>query len=364
MEHFMWKLSEQFKTPSLDSLYCEVSQGKFQPFIQPTEANAVRKHCGGFGNEVVTCKHPSLRLFLKEIDGLDLLNIKNENPLRSRLPKYIPIIDGEFFSCHSGVIKYNTVAVSLEDIFTSQPRKYAGRIHVGKLKIKRDFLESPIFQNKKVILFSSGRDALIEKVWQESEILHFFSELAKMGFTLITGMNFSVFVGECPVGQAINMKKSLKYFSLLQKAGIPAIPHIYWAHELHLRRWVKWLKKNPKTNLITINCQMNKTLESCRIIWEGIQYLIKHTGNNVRFLLEGPKKKILTELSNYSPLIHVAIKEPSMISKFHRKYILYQDGLKRIREKDTSKCRLLGLNLKTYDYYLQKIFKKREYQEK
>lgn len=356
----MQKLSEQLKRPSLDSLFCRVSKGDFLPFINPLEANAVRKVCGKLGIEIVSCKDSNLKDYLKEIDGLDLLSIKDRNPFRLQLPQYIPVIGREFFNYNADIIEYDTIGVSLKDIFISPPKKYIGRLHVGNLKIKKGLLSSPIFRNKKVVLFSSGPDTLIEKVWREREELNLFSELAKIGFTLVTGMNFSIFSGECPVGHAINFKKSLKYFALLQKFSIPAIPHISWVHELHLQRWVEWLKVNPSINLIAINCQMSKSSDDCQIIWEGIQYLIQHTKHELHFLLEGPRKKLLIELIKHSPFIHIAVKEPSMVSMYHKKYILNQNKLKRIDEKNASKDELLRSNIGTYHSYLQEILFRRQ----
>lgn len=352
----MQRLSEQIKIPSLYSLLCRSFKGDFLPFVDPLEANTVRKICDEFGVGIISCKHPNVKDYIKEIGGLHFSsNIGNKNSLWRQLSLYIPIISCDFFNYNADVIDYNMIAISLKDIFTSPPKKYMGRLRVGNLKIKKDLLESPIFKNKKVILFSSGCDVLIEKVWQESERLNLFSEIAKMGFFLVTGMNFSVFFGECPVGQAINLKKSIEYSALLQKSGVFIIPHLYWIHEFHLQRWVKWLNENSSIDLITVNCQMGKTFDDCQIISEGIQYLIKYVKHELHFLLEGPKKELLTRLNEYSSLIHVAIKEPTMTSIFYRKYIMDQSELTRMKVENISRDELLGLNTNIYGSYLQKI---------
>ncbi len=353
----MQKLSEQIKTPSLYSLLCRSSKGDFLPFVDPLEANTVREICGELGVGIVSCKHPNVKDYIKEIGGLNLpLNIGNKSFSWRQLPLYVPVISRDFFNYNAEIIDYNVIAISLKDIFTSPPKKYMGRLYVSNLKIKKDLLESPIFKNKKVILFSSGPDVLIEKVWRKSERLNLFSEIAKMRFFLVTGMNFSVFFGECPVGQAINLKKSIEYFTLLQKSGVPTIPHLYWIHEFHLQRWVKWLNKNPSINLITVNCQMSKTLDNSQIICEGIQYLVKYVKHELHFLLEGPKKELLARLNEYSHLVHIAMKEPSMISMWRTKYIMDRNELRRMNTENIFKDELLKLNTNIYGSYLQKIF--------
>lgn len=352
----MEKLSEQIKTPTIFSSLCMASRGDFLPLISPLEANAVRWPCDKSGVGIISCKHPDLEFHLRDINGLDFSMITGKANPQFHVPRYVPIISRDFFGYDADAVKYDTIAVSLKDIFTSAPKMYAGRLHVNNLKLRENLLTLPIFQNKRVILLSSGQDALIEKVWEERDGIKFFSKIAKMGFSLVTGMNFSIFFGECPVGQAINLKKSLEYFDLLQKVGVPTIPHIYWAHRFHLQRLADWLNENSGITIVTVNCQMSKTSNDCQIISEGIGYLVNNVKHELHFLLEGPKRKLLTKTVEYSPLIHVTVKEPAMISMFHKKYILAQNTLKRVSAMDIPPNLLLRFNTEIYDHYIQNNF--------
>lgn len=352
----MQKLSECLKQPSFYSLTCNVQDGRFLPFIHPDEVNAIRQPCEGIASKVVSCKHPELRSFIDEVDSLDFLNVKNKAPATIQLPFFIPVVSRDFFSCNATSINSDVIGISLKDIFTSPPKRRLDRLHVSSLKIKKNLLDNPLFQNKKVILFSSGPDALIEKVWNQEEELDLFVELAKMGFELATAMNFSVFFGECPVDHAINLKRGLQYFAFLQNAGIQTIPHLCWANKFHLERWLDWLRENPQTNLVSVNCQMSRKIDDCRIIAEGIEWLLEKTGGTVHFLLEGPRKTLINQLTKYHEYIHIAIKEPAMVSLFHKEYVFTGGNLKRFDRGKTSIAELIGPNTETYKLYLQNSF--------
>ncbi len=352
----MQKLLEGLKQPSFYSLSCKVRDGRFLPFIHPNEVNAIRQPCKGVAGEVVSCKHPELESFVDEVAGLDFLNVKDKAPATIQLPFFIPVVSRDFFSCNAKNINSDIIGVSLKDIFTYPPKKYSGKLHIGSLKIKKNILDNPLFQNKKVILFSSGSDTLIEKVWKQEKELDFSVELAKMGFELATAMNFSVFFGECPVDHAINLKRGLQYFAFLQNAGIQTIPHLYWANKFHLERWLEWLKENTQTNLVSINCQRSKLPDNCRIIAEGIKWLLEKTGGTVHFLLEGPRKTLINQLTKYHGYIHIAIKEPAMVSLFHKKYVFTEGNLKRFDGGKTPIAELIGPNTETYKLYLQNSF--------
>ena len=351
------KLSKSPKQLSFYSLACKARDGSFLPFVHPDETNAIQQPCNTTGSGVVSCKHPKLKSFIDEVHSLDFLSVINKAPSTIQLPFFIPVISRGFFSCDSASINSDVIGISLKDIFTSPPKRYLDRLHVSSLEIKKNLLDNPLFQNKKVILFSSGPDALIEKVWNQEEELDFFVELAKMGFELATAMNFSVFFGECPVGHAINLKKGLQYFASLQNVGIQSIPHLYWANKFHLERWLEWLKENAQTNLVSVNCQMSRLLDDCRIIAEGIKWLSEKTGEKVHFLLEGPRKTLINRLSKYHKYIHIAMKEPAMVSFFHKKYVLINGNLKRLDGGETPIAELIGPNIETYKLYLYDTFK-------
>lgn len=175
-----------------------------------------------------------------------------------------------------------------------------------------------------------------------------------MGITAVTGVNFSLFFGECPVAQAINLKKSLKTVEFFQEAGLEVIPHIYFTHSNHLHRWTEWLKKN-KIRVIAINCQFSRDHEMAPVIANGIKFLNDNVGYQMSFLLEGPSRFLLRKLRNIDCLssVRVAMKGPSLDARFGQSYIIDNDDkLAKISIQNATIEEVLSSNLKVFRNYI------------
>ncbi len=259
------------------SANCKTSSGEFLPFIKPEESLAIKYSCKGTGINIIDCQLSEKDIFIEEISSLDFNTVKKIREDDFDLPEYIPIISAEFFGVESQFIPQEIIGIALKDIIISYS------------KIKPGIMNLPIFRNKKVILFMSGPDEFIERVWQKSGSPGIFEQIGAAGFAAVTAVNFSVFLGECPLGHAINLKKSLKTLELLEAAGGNVIPHIYWANNNHLERWVEWLNKNQRVKNIVVNCQMHKKRDYS-LLKNGLEYIKSNTGRDVKFILEGPKR--------------------------------------------------------------------------
>lgn len=351
----MESLREQFKNPTIFSPLCNVSLGIFEPHIKRIEANAVKSHCKAMQDDIVSCKNPNISTFLEEVDGLDFNTVKIQQKLFNP-PFLIPIINRGIFKFSGDEIESETIGVSLKDIFSSGPSKRNGRQVQPKLSLDHDALRSPIFKNKKVILFGSGRDVLIERLWQEEFYKPDFAKAVSiMGFTAVTGINFSVFRGECPFAQALNLKKSIKTAEYFHAAHVLTIPHIYFAHELHLERLIKWLNLNPSIRVITINCQFRR-LDDAVFTEEGLIYLIENLGRKIKIILEGPDPRKMPRLfKNYFNWIVVATKGISMSARFHHQYELVGNRLLRINQAQASITNILNKSIKSYLRYLKNM---------
>ena len=304
---------------------CDVAKGTFEPYVHAIETNALRAPCEPASVNIVSCKNPNLSVFLEEVDGLDFGTVEIlQRPLE--FTTLIPIIDRGIFNSPEAHVKSEIVGISLKDIFSSAPRKEKGIQVLPKLLLRHDILRRPIFEGKKVILFCSGRDILIETLWQEFASLDFVNSLCTTGFSAVTGLNYSIFFGECPFSHALNLKKSLKATQLFQDAGINVIPHIYFAHIFHLNRWIVWLKENPSVTTVSVNCQF-RSPNDLGIIEQGIAYLLDNIGREIKVILEGSDpRKMKKLLRAYPSSIIVALKGLSLSAQFHKQYV-YSNGV-------------------------------------
>ncbi len=332
---------------------CLTSQGAYSPHIDATEANYLRSPCKdhGFDINIVNCKSRDLGKHLSEINGLDFTNV-NARQKTVPLPNFIPVINGGFFGYSGSLVNYKTIGISLKDIVKSE-FLYGRRVLIPK----SDLLKMPLFKDKRVVLFMSGKDHLVERIWREDKISDFYSRLKELGFYLVTAIDFSIFFGECPLGHAINLKKSLISYSQLEDQGINSAPNIYWAHKFHIERWVDWLIQYSNVNLITINCQCYKTVDY-PIIASGIKYIIEKINRPLVFLLEGPKIGLLNQLASVSGSIKIAFKKPAVYSMNHQRLIIENGKVKSIAKDSAPKEQILNHNLKTYDNFLKKYFYK------
>lgn len=269
-------------------------------YIHINEATAVTKPCTGTGHNIADCRYPELEECISDVGSLSLMDIHPGST--EILPRYIPIINDSFFSFPASKFQYEVIGLNIKHIIETPQ----------KPKIIIDILNQPIFKNKRVILFASGKDALIEKLWRLSTDNKYFETMGEMGFYTATSVNFSLYEGECPIGHALNMKKTLVTLNIMQQSGLPCIPHTYWINEYQLERWIEWLLANPQIHTVTINCQCYKTGEEHASVTSGIMKILKKVPRPIHFLLEGPKQNLLKRLTGISDLIHVAILFPSI----------------------------------------------------
>jgi hypothetical protein len=178
-----------------------------------------------------------------------------------------------------------------------------------EVKIDLSALASPVFEGKRLVLFASGPDVMIEKLWWARAPLDLFRKIAEGNFYAVTGMNFSLFLYECPLGHLINMNKSLLFSQELSKLGVPVIPHIYAVNDSQRAKWIEYLNHNSDIITVTINTQLQRTNAAMQEVVHTIEALVAKTRVNI--ILNGFKPKGLP------------------VEFASRVYIANQHGLKR-----------------------------------
>ncbi len=283
----------------------------YAPYVHIDEVNNVTSDCSS--NErmnIVTCLDEDIEDDIADVGGLDMVSVILQNPYQGEIPRFIPVIPKDLFKKNPEEIPYEVVGVGLEDIFTKRIYEYKGEYRLPSiLKVNTELLNLPVFQGKKVVLFCSGRDLLIETLWAKRRDNDFFDEVASMNFMAITGMNFSLFCGECALGHVINIQKSLRHCEHLDFLSVSTIPHVYAVSDHQRKRWMEWLKANSNVQWVTMNLQLQKS-QPDRLEYDfgTILYLLQNT--EVKIILHGAR--IPKELKEYEKRLSVAASYPLM----------------------------------------------------
>lgn len=261
-----------------------------------------------------------------------------------------PVIPKEWFNRDPSTIRHEIVGLRIGDIITPRPRKNSAGISTisDNIRIDLSTLKFPVFQGKKVVLFATGIDVVIEKLWYKRFAINLFEAIASGEFYAVTGMNFSLFLYECPLGHLINLNKSLIFCEELSKLGVPVIPHIYAITDTHREMWVNWLKRHPNIQTVLINTQMQRDRISMYEVELTVEALLKNTAVSIilngRSLVSHPHdinpRVIVTNQAN---LKKKAIVENCIIRK-QLKEIETINGLLAHHEKLPNKLAQLQLN--------------------
>ncbi len=248
--------SLDFPDKQFKKLPCKVDAGEFLPFIDKEEAKDVVQSCyNPNGLNIVTCQHPAREAFVTEVGGLEL-NIILTSSLKNKIPIYFPTID---IASRDIIIPSEFIGITLHDLVSSAVKQKAGMLHEQEnISFRKNIFLSDAFKGKKIIVFLTGSDTLIEWIWYNRKECNIFQVLKSMGVYAVGTFNFSVIKGECAFSHALNLKKSLFSGKLIEQAGLVTIPHVYAVNKYQIARWKKWFTINPTINYFTMNCQLQK----------------------------------------------------------------------------------------------------------
>jgi hypothetical protein len=319
----------QPKTLSLASMSCKVRAGIWEPHVAVAEADDVVNECSEKSENHVSCRNPDLGDFISDVGGLDF-SVSIDQSVLPALPRFIPILEKSFLWSSPSLIPGQFVGVSLSDIFKSSLKQTARRLKSPPFHIDQRLPLSPFFAQKTVILFMSAQDVLIEEFWMKHRELGLFPVLRRAGFQFATTPNFSVFAGECPLGHAINQKKSLVCAKLLQEAGITPIPHLYSINQHHADRYISYLKEHPSIRTVIINCTLQrKARVEVDAIVKEVGYLLDRIPD-LHIIIQGLHVHDSPLLFRYKSNLHYAGTTPFFSALFHRKTV-YDPSEKKIQ---------------------------------
>jgi hypothetical protein len=315
--------------PTLFSQSCSVADGTHEPHINKNEALHVEQSCENpLRVATVTCKDPHLQEFIDDVDGL-ALDKKISGIADLDIPTYIPIADLASSKLSNTTFPSDVVGMTLKDVMSSGVKYIAGTMQEhGQIAFRTTLLLGEALRGKKNILFASESDTLIERLWRERKGCRLFDTLRLMGFSIMTGINFSIFKGECPMGHCLGQKKSLCSAYLAEAAGMPAIPHIYAVNPFDTARWVNYLKKNPQIKLFTMNCQLQKSRQDIKTVVVSVREILAKTAPDVRVILVGFHLPKIYMFGDFLNRIHFADKMAVKCAQSHKKITINFNTMK------------------------------------
>lgn len=267
---------------------CDADQ--FSGFIKQEDKGLVRAQCPGNYLNMVDCHCEDIQLFIDEVRGLDFSNksMIGSSPL---ITDDIPVIPKDWFDRPSETISSDIVGIRLGDILSHKPYRNNAKTLLlsDEVQIDLSALQQPVFQGKRIVLFATGVDVVIEKLWCRRFTIDLFQAIATGDFYAVTGMNFSLFLHECPLGHLINLNKSLVFCEELSRLGVPVILHIYAVTDTQRVMWIEWLKAHPNIRTVLINTQMQRDKASMYEVELTVNSLLTHTDVNI--VLNGRQPK-------------------------------------------------------------------------
>jgi hypothetical protein len=301
------------QTSMLGTLYCDADL--VSRLVNTDEKVMLKERCNGSGINIIDCHHIGVNEFIEDAGGLDFSS-KLDSGSTPIISKDIIVVPKEWFDQPPDSISDEIVGIRISDLLSERPRNKWGKLHLtDKVHLDLSALSKPIFQGKKVILFSSGVDVVIETLWWRRNSIRLFEAIASGNLYAVTGMNFSLFIHECPLAQLINLNKSLSYCDELTKLGVDVIPHVYAVNNRQRDKWVDLLNLRPNIRTITINTQLQRNFHSMHEVELTLAELLSKTQVNI--LLNGRQPNTL--INEFADRLFVAnqagLKQRAIIEK-------------------------------------------------
>lgn len=251
------------------------------------------------------------------------------------LPDYIPVIthgSRKLFVDHEP----EWVGVQLGEVLSGTKLRTA--------KDVRKRLGVPT--STKVVLLAYGLDFLIENLWQyRREKLR---ELAKLGFDLVTAVNYSIWDMHPHPEKIFNVKRSLVTYQEFQEFGVPAVPHIYWYGQKSMDHWISWLNHNPCIQTIAIDVQTIPHNAWGAFLGE-LKEFVKLVARRLHFLITGPEtaQRIL-QLKAALPSMTLTNTYASIMAWSRKTLELVDDHVKN-EFSDSHKSKIMLNNIQVYE---------------
>jgi hypothetical protein len=298
-------------------------------------------HSDQIRRQVLTCRSTDLSAWLDSVGGLEFDDLIALPTVRGLPGGYIPQIT-------TGLLAMPLrpwYAVSSNVEFVSK-RLLSGR-PLGDLKTS---LGVPALSSLVLLMF--GKDRHVESLWNNWD--NVLDSIASSNVSLVVPPDYSLLWDEPRMEHLFNMKRSLVAFSQLQKAGISAIPHMFWHRTIDVERHAEWLLNNPCVRMIAVNLQDCKRKDEKELYFRGLGLLQQRIGGQIQFLIGGLQS--YADLRRLSALLgcFCLVNKQAYFRAFWRDSLEpSKHGLARVRMQSARPSELFAKNCSAFDDLLR-----------
>jgi hypothetical protein len=173
---------------------------------------------------------------------------------------------------------------------------------------------------------------------------------------MVVPPDFSLLWDEPRMEHLINLKRGLVAFSHLQRAGLAAIPHLFWHRSVDLMRHVSWLGRNPGVRMIAVNLQDCKQRREKMLYFAGLSVLSRQFGTRLRVLVAGVQgANDLRLLAKTLGTFHLVNFQAYMPAFYRRRLLAGPQGIQRRHEPDRSARNLFEINCRAQEDFLSAL---------
>ena len=182
----------------------------------------------------------------------------------------------------------------------------------------------------------NGDDDRLEGFWGMDRPA-FLQSLKAQGVVAVTGPTFSVYDDEPASHRTLMMMRHIKVLDEIGRAGLVAIPNLYWRGEYDIKAWAAWLRVNATVRFVSRDFSRTKK-KAFRAQFANLRWLLRLVGRPVHVVLvgvgAGRAVQALSQLEKDGHSVTVATASPIVMAR--RGVRLVVEGGKMKERKDTS----------------------------
>lgn len=226
------------------------------------------------GVHVLHPLHPDRDKYMESVRGPDFANVKAIATPVPVLPGYLPQL--RLRRGLSGSLREPIYGIRAREVIRGRRVVTAAEIR-SNLHLKRA---------QKVVLILFDRDELLEKIWDEADIL--LPDLADAGFDLVVCPSYSIYDPRPRLEHLYNFKRALEIFAACQQLLIPALPRAAWFIDFDVRRLARWLNLNEVVEWLAVDLQTQRLQADWARALAGLELLDQLTSKRLSYLINGP----------------------------------------------------------------------------
>ena len=289
-------------------------------------------------------------------DGLDLRDLSVSQRIKGEFPLLIPLRTSNF-PVEGGVLPLRWAAVDATQLKERILTKASPNPKFATPEEIRTFLR--VSNDCRLMAVMNAQDKILERVWEMDDRIGQFQLLASYGFELSTGTTFSVTeltVESTPVPRFHNLVMQRRHHRMvgeIQKAGLMAVPNLYWLDDREEDLWVWWLLQNPAVRFLTRDFTRTRQGVSFHKKMNALLGLLNKAGRTFHVFLVGPGPAVaaaaLRRLAEYGHSGTIITSDPIMQGMYGK---LYNGQFKATSFRTKPKHELVLDNIEIFETHL------------